>query len=445
MNAKAPAVRPLGFWMALALVMGNMIGSGVFMLPASLAPFGWNAVFGWVLTIGGALCLAYVFATMAREMPHAGGPHGFVEAAFGHLPAFLISWSYIISILVGVAALATGGVSYLTAFAPDIAATAGAPAVLAVSLLWALIILNTRGAGAAGRFQLLTLGLKLLPLALIVGIAAVVFMGGAEPATPYVPETISMTAINATAALTLWAMLGFESACVPQDKVDRPQTTIPRATMAGTLIVGLIYFAVCTAVIMLMPADVVANSNAPLADVIAGYWGTGAGIAVALFAAVSAIGAINGWILILGEYPLAMARKGDFPHLFRDVNARGTPVRGILIGGVLITVLVLSNYTRSMAGLFTFMALLSTSATLVLYFAGAAAAVRLMLKRRLTTTPLLAVLTSLGLIYAIWAFQGAGAEANGWALVLLIAGLPVYLLVRRQKAAQGVQQGATNG
>ncbi len=435
MNDKAPAARPLGLWMALALVMGNMIGSGVFMLPASLAPFGWNAIYGWVLTIAGSLCLAYVFASLAREMPNAGGPHGFVGAAFGHLPAFLISWSYIISLLVGVAALATAAVSYLSAFAPAIATTAGAPAVLAVSLLWAILLLNLRGAGAAGRFQVITLILKLLPLIAIVVIAAMVFLEGGQPATPYVAETISMSAINATAALTLWAMLGFESACVPQDKVDRPHITIPRATMAGTLIVGLIYLVICTAVIMLVPADLVAKSNAPFADVIAIYWGEGLALTIALFAAVSAIGALNGWILLTAEYPLAMARKGDFPRLFGAVNARGTPVRGVLIAGAFITVLVLSNYTRSMAGLFTFMALLSTSATLVLYFACAAAAVRLMLQKRLTTTPLLAILTPLGLIYAVWTFQGAGAEANGWAFVLLIAGLPVYLLVKRQKAA----------
>ncbi|MBB4632774.1 amino acid permease [Sphingosinicella soli] len=444
MNDKTPAARPLGFWMALALVMGNMIGSGVYMLPASLAPFGWNAVFGWGLTIAGSLCLAYVFASLAREMPTAGGPHGFVEAAFGHLPAFMISWSYIISILVSIAALATAGVSYLSAFAPGIGATAGAPAALAVSLLWAIILLNMRGAGAAGRFQIVTLGLKLLPLIAIVIIAAGVFADGTPPATPYVADTISMSAINATAALTLWAMLGFESACVPQDKVDRPHITIPRATMAGTLIVGVIYLVVCTAVIMLMPAETVAQSNAPFADVIAGYWGEGAALAVALFAAVSAIGALNGWILLTGEYPRSMAQKGDFPQLFGKVNARGAPVRGIVIGGILITLLVLSNYTRTMSGLFTFMALLSTSATLVLYFACAAAAVRLMLQKRLTTTPMLAVLTPLGLIYAVWTFQGAGAEANGWAFVLLVAGLPVYLLVRRQKAARSVQGGATN-
>lgn len=434
MTNRVLAARPLGFWMALALVMGNMIGSGVFMLPASLAPYGWNAVYGWVLTIGGSLCLAFVFASLARAMPKAGGPHGFVEAAFGHLPAFMISWSFIISTLVAIAALATAGVSYLSAFSPGIAGVPGLPAMLAVLLLWGLILLNLRGAKAAGRFQLLTLVLKLLPLIAIVIIAGGVFAGGAQPATPYVPEAISMQAINATATLTLWAMLGFESACVPQDKVNRPDVTIPRATMTGTLIVGFIYLIVCTAVIMLMPADMVAKSNAPFADAIAAHWGTGAALLVALFAAVSAVGALNGWVLIVGEYPLAMARKGDFPPVFGRVNGRGVPARGLMISGVLITVLVLSNYTRTMAGLFTFMALLSTSATLVLYFACAAASIRLMLQRRLKTTPMLAVLTPLGLIYAIWAFAGAGAEANGWALVLLIAGLPIYLLVRRQKA-----------
>lgn len=434
MNDKAPAARPLGYWMALALVMGNMIGSGVFMLPASLAPYGWNAVYGWVLTINGSLCLAYVFASLAREMPHAGGPHGFVEAAFGHLPAFMISWSFIISTLVAIAALATAGVSYLSAFSPGIAAVSGLPAVLAVVLLWGLILLNLRGARAAGRFQVLTLVLKLLPLIAIVIIAGGVFAGGAEPATPYLPDAISMQAINTSATLTLWAMVGFEAACVPQDKIERPDVTIPRATMTGTLIVGVIYLIVCTAVIMLMPADMVAKSNAPFADVIATYWGTGAALLVALFAAVSAIGALNGWVFLVGEYPLTMARKGDFPPVFGMVSGRGVPVRGLLISGALVTVLVLSNYTRTMAGLFTFMALLSTSATLILYFACACAAIRLMLQRRLKTTPALAILTPLGLIFAVWAFAGAGAEANSWALVLLVAGLPIYLLVRRQKA-----------
>ena len=115
MNTAPPArTAALGFWMAFALVMGSMIGSGVYLLPASLAPFGWNALYGWVFTIAGVLCLAFTLAALARALPKAGGPYGFVLAAFGPLPAFMVGWAYVISIWVANAALTIAAVSYLS-------------------------------------------------------------------------------------------------------------------------------------------------------------------------------------------------------------------------------------------------------------------------------------------------------------------------------------------
>lgn len=422
--------RALGFWMCLALVVGNMIGSGVYLLPTSLAPYGWNALFGWVFTIAGALCLAYVFSRLARDLPRVGGAYGFVEAGFGRFPAFIVGLTYWFSVWIANAAIATAAVSYLSIFAPGIAHVPGLPALLAVALIWTVTLVNVAGARVAGEFQLITMVLKLLPLLAVIVIAMLLAGGiGTAHVAPFRASDISPSAITATAALTLWAMLGFESASVPQGKVDNPAVTIPRATMAGTLLVGLVYILTCSAIILLLPMDKVAASNAPFADFIELYWGRGPALFIALFAAVSAIGALNGWVLIQGELPLAMAKAGNLPRWFAVTGRNDTPVRGLLASTGLVTILILMNYTRTMADLFTFMALLSTAATLVLYLACAGASLRMTLNGRMTFSAPFLIVAGLGLLYAIWTFYGAGLETSRWIIVLLLLGAPLYWLL----------------
>lgn len=426
--------RQLGFWMALALVMGNMIGSGVFLLPASLAPYGWNAPFGWLFTIAGALCLAYVIARLARALPDAGGPVGFIAMAFGPMTAFVVAWSYLISLWVGIAAISTAAVSYLSTFSPGITAGEGSPALLALGVIWTVTVVNLVGVRSAGGFQVLTMTLKLLPLLAVAVIAAVLFAGDAPVATPFVAEDISATGIGASAALTLWAMLGFESAALGQRRIANADVIVPRATILGALGAGIAYLSVSLAILSYLPAAEVAHSNAPFADFIAAYWGRGPSLFIALFAAISAIGAVNGFVLLQGEIPRAMAADGHLPMWFARTNARGTPVRSLVVSSVIVSLFTIMNSSRSMADLFTFLALLSTGATLILYFFCAAAALKLARDGRMKPQPLLLGIAVLGLIYALWTFHGAGIEATGWAIVLAAAGIPLYLFVRRQKA-----------
>ncbi|RJF93458.1 amino acid permease [Sphingomonas cavernae] len=432
MNRESAPARALGFWMCLALVMGNMIGSGVFLLPASLAPYGWNALFGWIFTIGGALCLAHVLSRLSSALPQAGGPYGFVHAAFGPLPAFVMGLSYWISVWVANAAIAIAAVSALSIFAPGITKISGLPALLSAGLLWTVTLINLRGARSAGWFQIVTTVLKLLPLIAVVVIA--LLMGAGVEKTEIVAfraADISPSAITATAALTLWAMLGFECAAVPQGKVDNPQVTIPRATMIGTLLVGLLYIIVCSAVTLMLPLAQVSQSGAPFADFIARYWGEQPALFVALFVAIAAIGALNGWVLMQGEVALSMARAGSFPSWFAKTDARETPVRALLVSSVLVSVLIYMNYERSMASLFTFMALLSTASALVLYLFCALASLRLAYKKVIPRSAAFVAIASLGVIYSLWTFYGAGWEASGWILVLLAVGVPVYFGTRQ--------------
>ncbi len=267
--------RPLlGFWMCVALVVGNSIGSGVFLLPASLAPFGLNSVVAWGFTASGAIALAMVFARLSRAYPQAGGPYAYVHVAFGPLIAFIVAWGYWISIWVGNVALATAGVSYLSPLAPWIAEQPGASALLTLLLLWLLTLVNWYGTKASGWVQSVTTVLKVLPLLAVVALALLAARPAADAAELQIP--LSASAVTSAATLTLWALLGLESATIPADKVANAARTIPLATLLGTIVTALICAVACTTVLLLLPADTLAKSNAPFVDLASRYWGAGA-------------------------------------------------------------------------------------------------------------------------------------------------------------------------
>ena len=289
--------------------------------------------------------------------------------------------------------------------------------------LWLCAGVNLLGMREAGRVQLVLTVLKFVPLLVFAGIA-VWFV---EPAQfqPFNRSGESMpAAINATVALTLWALLGLEAATIPAGAIEDAQRTIPRATVVGTLLAGLVTVFAVSAVLGLLPAEQLKESTAPMADAASALWGPWAGIGIALVAAISCIGALNGWVLISAQIPFAAARDGMLPTPLARLNARGTPVAGIIVSSVLASLLIASNYSRSLVSLFTFSILLSTAATLLPYFVGSAA----WLLRGDGRGRLLA---ALALAYSAYALFGAGHEALLWGAVLLLAGLPIYAWMRR--------------
>jgi basic amino acid/polyamine antiporter, APA family len=424
--------RPMGLWMALALVMGSMIGSGVFLLPASLAPLGWNSVIGWIITVSGALCIAAVFARLARVMPKAGGPYAYTTAAFGPAAGFAIAWAYWISMWVGNAAIATGAVSYLSALFPPLK-NPGMSVAATIVVVWIFTLINLRGTKLMGQVQLVSTLIKLVPLIAVIGLAIyVLFNTGLSQVRPFSLSDISAPAISSATILTLWAMLGLETATVPADKVSNPQTTIPRATMFGTAGAGIIYIFVCSAVVLMLPAALTATSPAPFADFVARFGGADAGIAIAAFGAISALGALNGWILVQGELPAAMARDGLFPDWMGRTDGRGVPRNAHLFTTGLLTIVLLLNTSKSMTALFEFLILLTTAIVLVMYFGCALAAIRLMATGAIKRTAGFIVVTALALIYSLWTIYGAGGEALAWGALLLLAGVPIYLFMKRR-------------
>jgi len=429
MGAEATSQRKLGFTMCVALVVGNMVGSGVFLLPADLAPLGWNSVYGWLVTIAGTLCLTVVLARLARDLAGGCGPFTYPAAAFGPAVGFIVAWSYWISIWVTNATLAVAVVRNLSILNPGLGAP-GLGAAVAIGVIWLFTIVNCFGVRTAGSVQVLTTALKLIPLAGAILLGGWLLGMGGAAAVPEAPAPISPANINAAATFALFAMLGFESAMAAGDRIANPERVVPRATFIGTAITGFIYLFACSAVTLLLPASQVHASNAPFALFFTEYVGPWTGALVAVFAAIAALGAINGFILLQGELPLALARDGLFPRWFARQNRYETPQRIHILSSALATLLVLVNYSRGLAGLFQFMVLVTTSVTIIFYVAGALASVKLARGRRIGRSPGFTAIAAAGILYSLWAFYGAGIEASLWSLAMTATGIPLYLVMR---------------
>jgi basic amino acid/polyamine antiporter, APA family len=420
--------------MAVALVMGNMIGSGIFLLPASLARFGGVSLIGWLISTAGALMLALVFARLARIDPASGGPYAYTRRAFGDLAGFLVAWGYWISMWTSLGALAVALVGYLAALIPPITATPAIAAGSALIAVWSLVAVNVIGSRAAGWVQVVTTVLKLFPLALVAVLGLAHFDSSRLEIGDASVRTL-ITDVPAVVALTLWAFLGLESATIPAGSIERPDISIPRATVVGTAIVAIVYVASTVGVMSLVPREALGVSTAPFVDAARTQVGGWAAGAVAAGAALSCFGALNGWTLLVGQLPLAVARDGLFPRIFARISQRGTPAAGLIIAGVLTTALVLLNYTRGLVELFTFFILLSTLNTLIPYVFSSLALFLLPERGREALPRGIAAAAILAFAYSLWAMAGAGAETIYWGFLLLIAGLPVYVfLVRRSSA-----------
>jgi APA family basic amino acid/polyamine antiporter len=411
--------------MATALVVGSMIGSGVFLLPASMARYGGVSLVGWGITLAGALALAWTFARLSMRWPQTGGPYVFARNAFGDLPGFLVAWSYWISIWCGNAAIAVTFAGSVGALFPAATATPLRAAALALGGLWLCAGVNLVGVREAGRVQLLLTILKFVPLLLFACIA--VWFVDAGRFVPFNPSGESMpSAINATVALALWALCGVEVATVPAGAIEQPERTIPRATLLGTLLAGVVTVLAVTAVMGIMPASALENSSAPMADAARALWGPWAGDGIALVAAISCLGALNGWVLLSAQIPFAAARDGLMPKRFSALDKGGTPAFGLIVSGVLASLLIAANFSRSLVQLFTFSILLSTAAILLPYLVDSAAWVlRGGRKGRLVAL--------FAFAYSLYALVGTGAESLLWGAVLLLAGLPVYFWMRRSR------------
>ncbi len=427
-----PPQKKIGLWTCTSLVIGNMIGAGVFLMPAALATFGGISIFGWLFSAAGALLLASIFSRLSKLVGEKnGGPYICTKEGMGDFAGFLVAWGYWISTWVANAAITIAFVSALSIFFPVLETNALLAVVLGLATIWLLTWVNARGLRESGKMQVITTLLKLIPLGLV--IIGGFFFFDIDNFVPFnSSSTTNMGAIAITATMTLYAFLGIESATVPASNVENAARTIPRATMLGTVITTLVYVLSTVVVMGMIPSEALSRSPSPFADamdIIAGAWGRDI---VAAGAAIAAFGALNGWILIQGQIAMATAKDNLFPRIFKRENKKGVPALGMVIGSMLTSIIMLMNYTDGLVEQFKFIILLTTLCCLVPYLFTTAAYMLILVQRKSPNhnwVPEL-VLSSLAFLFSLWAIYGAGEEAVFYGFLLLLAGIPFYVWMK---------------
>jgi APA family basic amino acid/polyamine antiporter len=423
--------RQLGLGMATALVVGNTIGMGIFMQPAALAPFGLNALTGWAAVIVGCVCLALTFAALARKLPEADGPFGYVRSTLGESLAFPVLWSYWISCWVTLPVLAIGTTGYFLNVFPSLRAVP--PAAIAVAFMWIFVAINLLGVRSGGRVQVVTSLLKVVPLILVTVVGAVSILSTPEAYASNLPTNpIGLQASMGAAAVALYTMLGFESAAVAASRVTNPEKTIPRATLIGILFVGVVYVAAVAIGIFVVPQATLAASDAPFVTILDHLIGPGNGRWLSLFIVISGLGCLNGWTLLSGELTRTLAVRGLLPPILGESNRFGVPWASLLLAGVLATFVGLMNYSASLVGAFTKLSLIVSAANLPLYVCCSLALFWILRRDPAGLSPALWLAAAGGVAFAAFAFFGLGKEPFIWALALSLAGVPIYYWMRRR-------------
>ncbi|QCX80069.1 Arginine/agmatine antiporter [Streptomyces sp. YIM 121038] len=432
--------RRFGLPTAICLVMGNIIGGGIFLLPASVAPFGTISLVAFAVLTAGAIALALVFGRLAARDPRTGGPYVYAREAFGDFAGFLAAWSYWITTWVSNAALAVAAVGYLDVLMPvtDHQWTA-CLAALGLQLLPALA--NLAGTRYVGAVQLVATVLKFLPL-LLVAFGGLFFFDPANLGPFRASGDGALGAVSASAAILLFSYLGVESAAVSAGEVRDPRRNVGRATVLGTLGAALVYLLGTLAVFGTVAHDELVGSTAPFTDAVnAMFGGSWGGTAVAVAALVSMVGALNGWTLLSAQTPYAAAKDGLFPSAFAT-KRRGVPTVGVLVTVVLASLLTVYNYTAGPAGVFEVLVLVTTFTATVPYLLATAAQLYFLAsgqRERVRRGRLVrdAVLASAAFGFSMWLVAGAGYAAVYQGVLFLFAGVPVYawMAARKKRAA----------
>jgi len=442
--ASRAAPRGFGLTTATALIVGSIIGVGIFNLPTSLAGYGPITLFSMGLTTIGALALAVLFAGLSRRLPADGGPYAYARTGFGNTVGFFNAWSYWITAWAGNAAIAVGWVLYVEVFINK-GHNRFYSVLLVLIGLWVPALVNLSGVKNMGSVQVITSVIKFIAVGFM-AIVGLFFISSAN----YTPWNVSgesaIAAIGGGMAIALFSYLGVETAAVAAGKVRDPDRNIPRATIFGTLATAVVYMLSLTAVFGILPTHELANATAPFSDaanVIFG--GTWAGKVMAVAVIISGLGALTGWTMICAEMPLAAAKDGLFPEPFKKMSPQGVPPFGIIASTALASIAMIINFLGSGgATVFTTLVLMTGITAAIPYAFSALAQIkwRLVDHRELQTPRFVRdmIVAVVALIFSIlfivysrntghsfwvyWApfFMAAGA---------LVLGIPVY---RMQKS-----------
>ncbi len=420
--------RRIGWGLAALVVAGNMIGSGVYLLPATLAPTGSSSVVGWLICGLGAVTLAAVFGGLGRMQPDADGLSDFTRRGLGRFVGYQTALAYWAACLTGNVAVAVAGTGYLAFFFPALKEPVWA-ALSNLALIWITTAAYAAGARTAARVGAITLGLGLIPIVLAVVAGAVAFDADLFAAS-WSPSGAPLTAtVPASLVVIFWAFLGVESAAALSRLVKDPGRDVARASLGGVGLAFVVYLAASVAVFGVIPADVLAHSTSPYADLAARVMGSSVAGLVAACAVIKAAGTIAGWTMLGGETARGAAEAGWLPRWFGGDGR--LPLTNPLINGALMSLMIVASVQPTLGQQFGVLIGVTSVLTLSLY-----ALCCIALWRFATATGWRA-LAAVGGVFAVFAVVAA---AGGYIVPTLIffalTSVIWWVWVRRRQAGR---------
>jgi arginine:agmatine antiporter len=417
------------------LVAGNMIGTGIFLLPVNLAQVGSISIYGWLIATAGAAALGLVFARLGQINPQQGGPYAYARDFLGPFAGFQTNYIYWFGNWVGNIAIAVAAVGYLAELVPHIDGPPASTIVTAL-VIWLLTWVNIKGPRLVGQLEAWTMTLALIPIVAIALLGWLWFKPEIFQASWNVSGDSDWGAISRAASMVLWAYMGIESAAVSAGVIENPKRNIPLATIIGLVLAAVVYILSSTVIMGIMPADQLKESHAPFAEVARIAIGPVAAIVISICAVLKSIGSLGGWMLLVGQSAKAAADDGMFPKVFGKLNEHGVPRTGLLIVSVLMTLVLFATMSPTIADQFNRAVDLAVILIIVPYIYSAIALINLLAIHHELSTPaslqLYRLMALLAVVYCLWAVLGGDQRTVVNAFIALLISVPLYLFVTRR-------------
>ncbi len=418
--------------MATVLVLVNMVGTGIFLLPVSMASVGSISIIGWVVAGVGAGAIGLMFAMLGAIKPEAGGPYAYARESLGPYLGFQTNYIYWSANLVGNIAVATTVTGYFMELVPSLGGT-GREAMFTIGVVWLATIINIAGPRWVGLFTGWATVFAMIPLLAIAFFGwfwfnPQTFLGSWNP-----HHESSWDAVSTSAAFALWAFMGVESAAVASDVIENPKRNVPLATMIGLVIAGLLYISTCTVLMGIMPAEELAKSSAPFADAAKQVLGPVGAIVIALCAIFKAGSSLIGWTLTISQSAAAAAKDGLFPKLFARMDSRGIPRLNFVITGILMSLIVVLTASPTLAKQFDEIIDMAIILTILPYMYSGVAFLKIGVEagtnrwHHYLVVGIVAVVS----VYCLWVVAGSDADLTRSAMIILFASVPLYPMFAR--------------
>lgn len=423
--------KEIGLFTATALVVGNMMGSGIFMLPASLASVSGPGatILAWILTGLGSLILALTFANLGSKIPKTGGTYEYSRLAYGNFMGFMTAWLYWNGSWIGNATIFIVVATYLGEVIAALTNSAVIGFLFCSAILWISTFINIRGTKLAGIITSVITVFKVLLFIFFIIIGIMNF--DVANLTPMFPIEKGITTIPMAAALTLWAFMGLETASVAGGEIKNPEKNVKRSTIMGMLISTVLYILISIVAMGAMNQRELASSTAPISDIIVKVLNLKSLDILNIAIAISILGTGMGWLLSTARVAYAAGEDGIFPKTFAKLHPKyNTPYTALIIGSICINIIFLMNFTKGLAGAYNFIVVLATLSYLPIYAISTIAEIILMVKedKKLSFKKHIGLIIRclIGFVFSVWAIYASGAEIVMYGFILILLGVPVY-------------------